>query len=112
VAQSQAISSAGVTCPIIQGKVKGREESSLNAKLELGYPSEWLSRIRGEVDAGLVRVDAVLKVLESDGLGQERKASDWILKPVRKNKFKGKKPLAHKVGVGSGLGPLVVKAIL
>ncbi|KAE8125061.1 hypothetical protein FH972_019898 [Carpinus fangiana] len=112
VAQSQAISSAGVTCPIIQGKVKGREESSLNAKLELGCLREWLSRIRGEVDAGLVRVDAVLKVLESDGPGQERRASDWISKPVRKNKYKGKKPLVHKVGVGSELGPLVVKAIL
>jgi hypothetical protein len=92
--------------------VKGREEISLNAKLELGCLREWLSRIRGKVDASLVRVDTVLNVLESDGLGQERKASNWISKPMRKNKYKRKKPLVHKVGVGSGLGPLVVRAIL
>ena len=92
--------------------MKGREESSLNAKLELCCLREWLSRIRGEVDAGLVRVDAVLKVLESDGPGQKRKASGWISKPMRKNRYKGKKPLVHKVGVGSGLGTLVAKVIL
>lgn len=51
------------------------EENAFNAKLELGNCREWLRHIRGEVDAGLVRIDAFLKELEFSGPGQERKAS-------------------------------------
>jgi hypothetical protein len=50
--------------------VKGRRETAFNAKQELGGLREWLSQLRREIDAGLVRVDVVLKKLENIGPGQ------------------------------------------
>ena len=111
-AAKQSTGPMGIACLGNQGKLKGREEDSLNAIQELGWVREWLRRVRGEVNAGLVSVDAVLKTLDHDGSGPENKGSDWISKPRRKNKYKRKKALNHKVGVGSGSGPIVVKAIL
>jgi hypothetical protein len=79
---------------------------------ELGWLRDWLRRVRGEVDAGLLRVDAVFKALEMDGPGQESKAKSWLPKPRRKNKSKAKKALNHKVDVGLGSGSMVVKSIM
>jgi hypothetical protein len=104
--------SEDLACPGFQGKLKGREELALNVLQELGCLRDWLSRVRGEVDAGLLRVDAVFKVLEMDGPGQESKAKSRLPKPRRKNKSKAKKALNHKVDMGLGSGSVVVKSIL
>jgi hypothetical protein len=83
-----------VECQGAQGKVKGRLESSFNAKQELGGFREWLWQLRSEVDAGLGRIDVIIKRLEVDGLGQWKKKNKkvWISKPrpKRKPKFKEK----------------------
>jgi hypothetical protein len=105
-------SSEDLACPGFQGKLKGREELALNVLQELGWLRDWLRRVRGEVDAGLLRVDAVFKALEMDGPGQESKAKSWLPKPRRKNKSKAKKALNHKVDVGLGSGSMVVKSIM
>ena len=101
----------GVACPAIQEELKGCEGKSFNAKQELGWLREWLGCVRSEVDAGLLRVDAVLEILDQAGPGQED-GPVWSSKPKRKNKNKKKKTSGHKRGVGSGLGPIVVKAIM
>jgi hypothetical protein len=101
----------GVACSVLQQGVKGRMENTINAKLELGYCREWLRRLRGEVDAGLRRLDAVIKELEFSGPGQGNKGMGWASKPAAewdskpkdnqepKGKWKPKK-LKH-VGEGS-----------
>jgi hypothetical protein len=71
--------------------VKRCEENAFNAKLELGYCREWLRRLGGEVDAGLVRIDAVLKEFECSGPSQGSEATNWVSKPSKRNKPKEKK---------------------
>jgi hypothetical protein len=110
VVQVSKICAEGVACPGVQGNLKGREEAALNAIQELGCLREWLKRVRGEVDEGLGRIEAVFKRLEHDGPGQEKKNSAWNSKPKRENKFKGKKAVNFKVGSDSGSA--VVKSIL
>ena len=75
--------------PAFQGKLKGREENAFNAKQELRWLREWLGRVRSEVDAGLLRVEAVLKILDHVGPDQET-GPVWTAKPRRKNKNKKK----------------------
>jgi hypothetical protein len=65
-----------VACLPNQGKVILREEvvrdkgvSAFNAKVELYNCKEWLKRIRGEVDAGLQRLDMLLKDVDITGPG-------------------------------------------
>jgi hypothetical protein len=45
-------------------------EDSFNAKQELGGFREWLLQLRSEVDAGLGRIEVIIKRLEVDGPGQ------------------------------------------
>jgi hypothetical protein len=68
--------------------------------------------LRGEVDAGLERVEVVINMLENDGPGQVKKKAVWMPKSKRKFWHKKKKTNSKRVEVGSGLGPFVVKAFL
>jgi hypothetical protein len=88
-----------------QGKVKGRMEGSFNAKQELGGLREWLRQLRSEVDAGLVRVDVVIKKMEGDGPGQIKKKKVWISKPKPKRMFRLKEKRLNSFGKGVGVGP-------
>jgi hypothetical protein len=78
------VSTAEEACQGKKSKLKGRKESPFNAKQELGNLREWLCQLRGEVEAGLVRVDRVLNKLETVGPGQVKKNNVWIPKPKRK----------------------------
>jgi hypothetical protein len=102
--------SQGVTCQGAKSNVKGRMEASFNAKQELGGLREWLRQLRSEVDAGLVRVDVVLKKLENIGPGQVQKKAVWIskTKPKKKLNFKEKRPNSNGTGVGLDPGPAVM----
>jgi hypothetical protein len=60
--------------------------------------------LRGEVEAGLVRVDRVLNKLEIVGPGQVEKINAWIPKPKRKIWHKKKQ-------VGLGLSPSAGKSL-
>ena len=91
--------------------LKGREGKPFNAKQELGWLKEWLGRVRSEVDAGLSRVDTILEFLNQDGPGQED-GPRRNLKLKRKNRNKKKKASNQIRVVGSGSGPIVVKALL
>jgi hypothetical protein len=65
-----------------------------------------LGNVRGEVDAGLKRLDVVIQELDSVGLGQGRKALGWVHKPMLRSEPKGKNVLIPKItGVGLGFGP-------
>jgi hypothetical protein len=93
-------SSQGVACQETISKGKGRVQASFIAKEELGGLREWLRQLRSEVDAGLVRVDVVLKKLENVGPGQMQKT-----KPKKKFKFREKRLKSNGVGVGRDPGP-------
>ena len=43
------------------------EKSSGSARLELQVIKESLTKVRGEVDAGLARLDAVIEAMETSG---------------------------------------------
>jgi hypothetical protein len=111
-----------------QGRETTREElvckgvSSFNAKMELLICRDWLRKIRGEVDAGLQRLDLVFKELDFSGPGPVKKPesinkpspkppsvgldSVSAPKPFKKQKPKYKKPhLPKAASVGPGLGP-------
>ena len=83
----------------------------LNAKLKLHSIREWLGRLRGEVDAGIVRLDAVLSNLKESEPGQGSREMGRILKPKRKFKPKQKhwvrkkRRLCNTMGESSGCGP-------
>jgi hypothetical protein len=78
---SLAMPLVGVTCASITEKVIGLNGvSAFNAKGELGIMREWLCRLRGEVDAGLVRLDTWIKSVESSGPGQRSKDLVWVSK--------------------------------
>jgi hypothetical protein len=100
-------SAQGVACQRPNSRVKGRRETSFNAKLELGELRVWLSQLRSEIDAGLVKVDVALKKLENDGSGQVQKRAVWIqkTKPKKKLKPKDKWPILNGVRVGLDPGP-------
>jgi hypothetical protein len=100
-------SSQGVACQGSKCRVKGHGETAFNAKQELGGLREWLSQLRREIDAGLVRVDVVLKKLEIIGPGQVQKKTVWIPKTKSKKKFKlkEKRPILNGMGVGLDPGP-------
>jgi hypothetical protein len=100
-------SSQGVACQGSKSRVKGRRETSFNAKLELGELRVWLSQLRSEIDAGLVKVDVALKKLENDGPGQVKKRAVWIQKTKPRKKLKpiDKRPILNGVGVGLDPGP-------
>jgi hypothetical protein len=111
---SSAPESVEVACLPNQGKVILREEAvsdkgvyAFNAKVELYNCREWLKRIRGEVDAGLQRLDMLLKDVDITGLGQGRMGKEWAPKPKRTSEPRGKKLFIPKASsVGRGLGPI------
>jgi hypothetical protein len=86
----------GEACQGKKPQLKGRKEGPINAKQELGILREWLCQLRGEVEAGLVKVDRVLNKLVIAGPGQAKKV--WIPKPKRKSWHK-------KKHVGLGFSP-------
>jgi hypothetical protein len=100
-------SSQGVACQGSKSRVRGRRGTSFNAKFELGELRVWLSQLRSEIDAGLVKVDVALKKLENAGSGQVQKRAVWIqkTKPKKKLKPKDKRPILNEVGVGLISGP-------
>jgi hypothetical protein len=98
-------SRVGEACRGKKSQLKGRKESPINAKQELGNLREWLCQLRGEVEAGLVRVDRVLNKLENIGPGQVKKNKNiWIPKPKKKIWHKKKQ-------LDSGLSPSAGKSI-
>jgi hypothetical protein len=110
--------SVEVACMSTQGQMILREEavndkgvSAFNAKVELYNCREWLKRIRGEVDAGLQRLDMLLKDVDITGPGQGCMGKEWASKPKRTPEPKGKKKMfiPKALGVGLGLGPNVCK---
>ena len=72
----QAKFSAGVTCTELEELTKRLDRtvnlSAFNAKQELQGIREWLGRLRGEVDTGIVRLDAFLCNLNEVGVWEQR----------------------------------------
>jgi hypothetical protein len=101
---------AGVTCSMPKDAAMRREEGALIAIQELGSCRAWLRRLKGEIAAGLRRVDAAIKALESDGPGQGRSGTGGPFKPFSRHEPKlNNKLKALDVGVGSGGGPRILK---
>jgi hypothetical protein len=97
-----------VECQGSQGKVKGWLEGSFNAKQELRGFREWLWQLRSEADAGLGRIDVIIKMLEADGPGQLKNKNKkvWIPKSRLKRKPKFIKKTSGGPGPNSdGAGP-------
>jgi hypothetical protein len=69
---TQAKTPVGAACSVLQELPKSWDVSltAFNAKQELHSIREWLGRLRGEVDAGIVRLEMVLKNLNVSGSGQ------------------------------------------
>jgi hypothetical protein len=72
---TQAKVLAGVACSLIPELPKrlkravNNEMSAFNAKQELCSIREWLGQLRGELDAGIERLDVVLNMLKSPWSG-------------------------------------------
>jgi hypothetical protein len=98
-------------CVAFPGKTVLREEgvsdkgvSVFNAKVELYNCREWLRKIRGEVDAGLQKLDRVLRGVDFSGPGQGNMGLEWVPKPKKTPEPRGKNFFIPKVPrVGSGL---------
>ncbi|KAE8099512.1 hypothetical protein FH972_017490 [Carpinus fangiana] len=87
-----------------------REGSALIAVQELGSCRAWLRRLKGEITAGLRRVDAAIKVLDSSGPGQGRNGSGGPFKSQSRYEPKLKTRLKTvDEGVGLGGGPKIFK---
>ncbi|KAE8038479.1 hypothetical protein FH972_010984 [Carpinus fangiana] len=78
------------TCQPSQSKVPLREEevydkgvSGINVKVELYNCREWLKRVRGELDAGLQRLNKIIGELDFIGPGQKCTGKEWVPKPKR-----------------------------
>ncbi|KAE8076449.1 hypothetical protein FH972_015098 [Carpinus fangiana] len=102
----------GVTCAGFQERVTRQQEIAFNAKLELGQCREWLRRVRGEVDAGIGRIDAIIQELECFGPGQGSKISGWGSKPIRRTEPINRTLNNTWAGMGKGPGPDANKAKL
>jgi hypothetical protein len=110
--------SVGVACLSNHGQVIGREGAvsdkgvfAFNAKVELYNCREWLRRLGGEVDAGLQRLDWLLKDMDVFGPGQGQSAKGWVPKPKWRHEPRGKTIFIPKAfGVGLGSSPMVYKA--
>ncbi|KAE8008584.1 hypothetical protein FH972_005081 [Carpinus fangiana] len=71
---------------------------------------EWMKRIRGEVDAGLQRLERLIKDVDFSGPGQGRMGKEWAFRPKRTLEPRGKRMFIPKApGVGLGLGPIIGK---
>jgi hypothetical protein len=109
-------------------RLKGHEESDgygqsiLSTRLELLAFKSLLTKIRGEVDEGLERLEAILLTLEISGpsvglsekqiQGLKEKQKNSVEAPIgsrlnghkQKNKKKKKKPKGREIGKGPGAG--------
>jgi hypothetical protein len=86
--------------------VSDEEGQAFNAIEELHSCRVWLRRLRGEVDAGLQRLDLLLKNVTANGPMQGRLDVGGASKPNRVSEPRGKKPCIPKAtGVGLVLGP-------
>jgi hypothetical protein len=103
-------------CLSVTGKDLLREEAgpdkgvfAFNAKVELFNCREWLRKIRGEVDAGLQKLDSLLRDVDFNGPGHMRNVG--VPKPKSFHEPSGRKLLIPKApSMGPGLGPFVGKA--
>ena len=90
--------------------------SAFNAKQELRSIREWLGRLRGEVDAGIVRLGVVLSNLKETGQGQGSRETGRIhklkrnFKPKKKYWARKKRWIRKVMGESSGCGPNEVEA--
>jgi hypothetical protein len=108
--------SAEGACLSFPGKDFLREEAgsdervfAFNAKVELYNCREWLRIIMGEVDAGLQKLDSLLRDVDFNGPGRMSKVG--VPKPKRVLEPSGKKLFIPKAPcVGPGLGPIEGKA--
>jgi hypothetical protein len=110
---SPAPNSQGEAGLAFQGQVGARatvvseKEPAFNATEELLSCREWLRSIRGMVEAGLQRLDSLLKVVDVTGPGQGRLDLGGALKPNLNPEPRGKEPLHSEFpAMGLGLGPL------
>jgi hypothetical protein len=86
--------------------VSDKGVSVFNAKVELYNCREWLRKIRGEVDAGLQKLDQVLRGVDFSGPGQGNMGLEWVPKPKKTPEPRGKNFFIPKIPrVGSGLDP-------
>jgi hypothetical protein len=91
--------------------VSDKGVSALNAIAELCNCREWLRKIRGEVDAGLQKLDLLLRDVDFNGPGQGRRGKEWVPEPKKTPEPRGKKLCIPKdPRVGPGLGPVGCKA--
>jgi hypothetical protein len=109
---SMAPHSQGVACLASQGQACSREESvsvdggkAFNAMEELHRCRAWLRKLRGEVDAGLQRLDHLLKNVNVTGQVQGCWALGGASKPNRLPKAPKKSSIPKVLGLG--LGPKV-----
>jgi hypothetical protein len=92
----------GARATVVSEKVSG-----FNATEELLSCREWMRGIRGMVEAGLQRLDSLLKVVDVTGPGQGRLDLGGALKPNLNPEPRGKEPLHSEFpAMGLGLGPL------
>jgi hypothetical protein len=99
-----------VTCSVLKELEMRREKGALNAIQELGSCRAWLRRLKGEIDAGLRRFDAAIKVLEACGPGQESNDSGGPIIVLSRKEPKGKNILKPgTAGMGPVAGPKLFK---
>jgi hypothetical protein len=92
----------GARATVVSDKV-----SAFNATEELLSCREWLRSIRGMVEAGLQRLDSLLKDVAVTGPGQGRLALGGASKPKLNPVPRGKKTFPSEFSAtGLGLGPL------
>jgi hypothetical protein len=85
-----------------------KDVPAINAIEELYNCRGWLRRLRGEVEAGLQRLDTVLQHVSITGPVQDRRAMNGVSRPIRVPEPRGKKLLIPKGShAGLGLGPKV-----
>jgi hypothetical protein len=113
---TQVEAPVGVACPWLQEAQKSLDRdvslTSINAKQELSSIRVWLGRLRGEVEAGIVRLDVALRNLNASGSGQGSRGASWIPKPKKtfkpSNRYWARKQnwACKKTGGNSGIDPI------
>jgi hypothetical protein len=84
-----------------------KDVPAFNAIEELNNCRVWLRNLRGEVEAGLQRIEKVLQHVSVTGPVQDRWAMDGVSRPIRLPEPSGETSLIPKASyAGPGLGPM------
>jgi hypothetical protein len=113
---SQAEIPAGAARSVMKELSKRQEKAVslavINVNQDLRSIREWLGRLRGEVDAGIERLDEVLSKFKFAGSGQGSREVGRIIKPKRifkpKQKYWARKKrwVPKLMGESTGCGPI------